>query len=104
MHSCIHNGRFINHLWLIVEVNGAGHEACVREQTIKLLSFIIKNLHIDEHKKVRILSTQIYVFVHIISMESTHGFIINVACVLPLTDEKHQWHLMSAYGEQQFSV
>lgn len=42
MHSYIHNGRFINHLWLIVEANGAAYEACVRAQTIKRLSYIME--------------------------------------------------------------
>lgn len=33
--SNIHLGRFIKRLLLIVGVNGAGYEACIRAQTIK---------------------------------------------------------------------
>ena len=71
MHSVTPISYFINHSLLIVGVNGAGYDACVRAQAIKLIG--IYRLYVDEH---------IYGFIyhHLLSVEYMHSIIIHVPC------------------------
>lgn len=79
MHSITHNSYFINHSLLIVGVNGAGYDACVRAQASKLIGiylfiYFFLELYVDE---------RIYGFIYhnVPSVEYMHSIIIHVLCV-----------------------
>jgi len=85
MHRNTFISHFIEHLKLIVGVNGAGYEAFIRPKTIKSI-VIIKKLRRHVAYADVFFQDAFSVFV----VESMKGILIIVPCVFPLlTDEKH---------------